>query len=172
MNNEQTQNQTQTASITSLITGIVALLCGILAIISIPLGIIAIVFGIIGIKNRAGKGKAVTGIITGSIGLITGIAVPFFVFLAIPSLQRNQSDIAAKNDVSSAASGVSSYMANNSGALPTEDEFMSADFKDQYLASTTTSLTYVPGMDCSGNADARLYAITTQLASGEEYCVD
>jgi len=172
MNNEPSQNHPQAISIMSLISGIVALLCGIMSILSIPLGITAIVLGIIGINKCGGKGMAITGIITGAIGLIAGIAVPALVFLAIPSLQRNQSDIAAKNDASSAAAGVSSYMAANHGALPSEDVFNSTNFNNKYLSEVTTNLTYTLGVNCSGATGQRLYSISTALGNGKDYCVD
>ena len=40
------------------------------------------------------------------------------VFIAVPSLRRNQRDTARKQDVSNVASGITTFMSNNKGAFP------------------------------------------------------
>ncbi|MNH50521.1 hypothetical protein D3C73_21460 [compost metagenome] len=59
--------------------------------------------------------------------LVLAIAGLIFlmVFIALPALQRNQRDTARKNDVSSIASGVTSYTSNNKGAFPTAAQLSS-----------------------------------------------
>lgn len=53
--------------------------------------------------------------------LVLAIAGLIFlmVFIALPALQRNQRDTARKNDVSTVASSVTSYVSNNRATFPT-----------------------------------------------------
>lgn len=53
--------------------------------------------------------------------LVLAIAGLIFlmVFIALPALQRNQRDTARKNDVSTVAAAVSSFVSNNRGRFPT-----------------------------------------------------
>jgi prepilin-type N-terminal cleavage/methylation domain-containing protein len=53
--------------------------------------------------------------------LVLAIAALIFlmVFIALPALQRSQRDTTRKADVSSVASGVTSFTSNNRGAFPT-----------------------------------------------------
>ena len=64
--------------IASMVLGIVALVFACVWFISIPCGILAIIFGIIGIKT-VNKGMAISGLITGGIGL----AISFVIFMAL-----------------------------------------------------------------------------------------
>ena len=88
-NEEKTQEKTtnekkdkKSFCIASLVLGIIALILFCIFYISIPCGILSIIFGILGIKSE-GKGMAIAGIITGSIGLIISIAILIFIGLAI-----------------------------------------------------------------------------------------
>ena len=66
--------------IASMVLGIIALVLFCVFYISIPCAILAIIFGILGIKST-GKGMAVAGLVTGSIGLIVSIAIIVFAFI-------------------------------------------------------------------------------------------
>lgn len=46
--------------------------------------------------------------------------IMLIVFLAVPALQRNSRNTAAKNDVQNVLGGVSEYMGANTGAVPTK----------------------------------------------------
>ena len=61
-------------AIASMVLGIIALVFFWLWCISIPCGILSIIFGILAIKST-GKGMAIAGLITGSIGLILSILI-------------------------------------------------------------------------------------------------
>lgn len=67
-------------AISSMVLGIIALVFFCLWYISIPCGILAIVFGILSIKST-GKGMAIAGLVTGSIGFV--LTVLIFVSLFI-----------------------------------------------------------------------------------------
>lgn len=67
--------------VASMILGIIALVLFCLFYISIPCAILAIIFGILGLKST-GKGMAVAGLVTGSIGLIVTIAIIVIAFTA------------------------------------------------------------------------------------------
>lgn len=64
--------------IASMVLGIVALVLFCIWYISIPCAILAIIFGILGIKSTK-KALAITGLVTGSIGLIVSIAIITFI---------------------------------------------------------------------------------------------
>lgn len=72
--------------------------------------------------------------------LVLAIAALIFlmVFIALPALQRSQRDTARKADVSSVASGVTSFTSNNRGAFPTTGTIASYA-KD--ISKNTTSVT-------------------------------
>lgn len=67
-------------AIASMILGIISIVLCCAYGISIICAILAIVFGIISIKS-SGKGMAISGIITGTIGIIITIAIFIFLFL-------------------------------------------------------------------------------------------
>ena len=73
----------------SMILGIASIVLALILFISIPAAIIAIIFGIVTLsKHHPGKGKALTGIITGGVALFIFIPFAFVVALsAISSLQ-------------------------------------------------------------------------------------
>ncbi len=147
------------------------MLLGLAAILSIPLGIVAIVTGIIALRRHIGKGMAIAGIIMGSIGIAIGLLSFLLVFMAVPALQRNQSDTQAQNDVSAAASEIVTFQSNNKGSLPSEQEFSSETFKSRYLSGNETQMEYIIGTDCSGKTGERLYSVSTTLKNGKSYCV-
>ena len=68
--------------IASLVLGIVTLIFFCIWYISIPCGILAIIFGILGIKST-GKGMAVAGLTTGTIGLVISIIILVLVTVGI-----------------------------------------------------------------------------------------
>lgn len=76
--------------ITSMVLGIIALVFFCVWYISIPCAILAIIFGILGIKST-GKGMAIAGLVTGSIGLIVSIAI--IVFIVIFGMAVGISDV-------------------------------------------------------------------------------
>lgn len=68
---------------------IAALVCGIITIVSciFPLGVVAVILGFVGLSkaknlNGSGRGLAIGGIITGIVGLISGLILVFAVFWA------------------------------------------------------------------------------------------
>ncbi len=66
--------------IASLVLGIVTLIFFCIWYISIPCGILAIVFGILGLKS-SGRGMAIAGLITSSIGLVISALIVIFLFI-------------------------------------------------------------------------------------------
>lgn len=66
--------------IASLVLGIIALVFFCVWYVSIPCAILAIIFGVLGIKST-GKGMAIAGLITGSIGLVVSILIIVFLFV-------------------------------------------------------------------------------------------
>ena len=79
--------------------------------------------------------------------LVLAIAGLIFlmVFTALPALQKSQRDTARKNDVSTVASGVTSYLSNNRGAFPT------SDLLGSYVKSVSSNTTSVVVTDASGS---------------------
>lgn len=67
------------------------------------------------VQKQSEKGFTIIEVV-----LVLAIAGLIFlmVFIALPALQRNQRDTARKNDVSTIASGVTSYTSNNRGLFP------------------------------------------------------
>jgi uncharacterized membrane protein len=167
------RQSSKSIGITSLILGIIATLLGLIAVISIPLGIAAIVTGVVSLKRRSAKGMAIAGIITGAIGIVVGLIGMLLVFIAVPSLQRNQRDIQVKNDMATASSAVTTYRSNNNGVLPTEEQFNSSDFRDMYMNGISTQMEYVPGSDCEGNDTGSAgYSVSAPLEIKGTYCLD
>lgn len=72
-------------AIAALVCGIIALLASWLPginLLSVVLGIAAIILGVIGLRNapeRGGRGLAITGLVTGALGLV--VAIIFLVFI-------------------------------------------------------------------------------------------
>lgn len=114
--------------------------------------------------------------------LVLAIAGLIFlmVFIALPTLQRNQRDTTRRNDISRFKAQLNQYQANNKGSVPTAGctatsgftgtsaadfvgRYMGGDFKDpssgnSYSCATsaissssaTGSWYYAPAMKCSG----------------------
>jgi len=74
----------------SMILGIVSIVLALVFFISIPAAIVAIILGIVALsKHRPGKGKSLTGIITGGVALFVVIPISFVIAIsAINSLQE------------------------------------------------------------------------------------
>lgn len=69
--------------------------------------------------------------------LVLAIAGLIFlmVFIALPSLQRNQRDSQRRNDLSRVQTAVNNYQTNNRGTLPTFTGTAGATFMNSYLKS-------------------------------------
>ena len=67
--------------------------------------------------------------------LVLAIAGLIFlmVFIALPTLQRNQRDTRRKNDMSRLKTAMDSYRTNNKGRLPEDGNVLRGSFTDQYL---------------------------------------
>lgn len=160
----------------------IASLC--LGIISIPtsispigglLGILAIIFGVIALQRKDAKGRAISGIVTGSFGLL----VSCWILFALPSLQASQRDTARRNDVSQVVTRIVSYSTENKGELPPDDIITDGSFvADTEIASlsvageaTAQDAIFTKGMTCDGAvAEASHFTIQIKLESGETYC--
>lgn len=86
---EESKKDRKGFCIASMILGIVALVLFCVWYLSIPCAILAVIFGILGIKSK-GKGMAIAGLITGSIGLVVSVLI--IVFLVIFGVAMGISD--------------------------------------------------------------------------------
>ena len=75
--------------IASMVLGIIALVLFCVWYLSIPCAILAVIFGILGIKSK-GKGMAIAGLVTGSIGLVVSVLI--IIFLVIFGVAMGISD--------------------------------------------------------------------------------
>lgn len=75
--------------IASMVLGIIALVLFCVWYLSIPCAILAVIFGILGIKSK-GKGMAIAGLVTGSIGLVVSVLI--IIFLVIVGVAVGISD--------------------------------------------------------------------------------
>lgn len=75
--------------IASMVLGIIALVLFCVWYLSIPCAILAVIFGILGIKSK-GKGMAIAGLVTGSIGLVVSVFI--IIFLVIFGVAMGISD--------------------------------------------------------------------------------
>ena len=75
--------------------------------------------------------------------LVLAIAGLIFlmVFVALPALQRGQRDTARKNDVSTIASQVTTYISNNRGSFPTGTQLQS--YVEDDVSTNTTDINVV-----------------------------
>lgn len=71
--------------IASMVLGIIALVLFWMWYIAIPCAILAIIFGALGVKSQ-GKGMAIAGLVTGSIGLVVSIAIITFIVVIAMTL--------------------------------------------------------------------------------------
>ena len=74
------KNETKGFGIAAMILGILSLVFCCFGKYTIVLAVLAIIFGIIGLK-KPGKGMAITGIVTGTLGCILAIVLVVFVIL-------------------------------------------------------------------------------------------
>lgn len=153
-------------AIASMVLGIIAVLTG-LFYLGAVLGILAIIFGAIALKKKVGKGMAIAGIVTGSLGILGTILSITLVLLAVPALQQNARDTERKNQVSMAVSDVIQYQTENRGQLP-DTATVGQWLNSGELASTTA--TYTAGQSCEGTESATSFKIEVKLENGENYC--
>lgn len=71
--------------------------------------------------------------------LAIGGIIMLIVFLAVPSLQRNNRNTQRKNDVSVILGGITEYASNNKGALPTSAAEVVANANTGYFSGAGTS---------------------------------
>lgn len=76
-------------SIASLVTGILALVTCLIWLLALPLGIIAVVCGFVG-KGKGGRGMAIAGIITGTLGILLTIAITAIAISTMEEQPQNQ----------------------------------------------------------------------------------
>lgn len=165
----------QGLAIAALVLGILAIVTALAWFIAVVLGVLAIIFGAVSLKSQ-GRGKAIAGIITGSIGIVISLLLVFVVLAALPSLQGSARDTARKSDVSSLTSSVLDYQTNNSGKLPAAADLSASGLVQVKTlagegAPTTESAVYVTGKDCDGAASARAYSVSVLLENGSTYCL-
>lgn len=168
------QTEGQGLAIASLVLGILAIITCLVWYISIVLGVLAVIFGAVSIKKR-GRGKAIAGIVTGSIGIVLSLLIIWVVSAALPSLQKSQRDTARKNDVSVLATDVLSFQTENRGQLPSASDLATSSLVQVTSVAgegepTTDTAVFKTGVNCDGVASARNYAITILLENGSPYC--
>lgn len=160
--------------IAAMVLGILSLVFAWLPFLGLILAALAFIFGLVAIK-KPGRGMAIAGIVTGSVGILLGL-LWLVVFMALPSLQRSQEDSARKNDIAILSSEVANQMSMNKGALPAPGVLTSVELGQ--IVSIGVSgppsmdiAVYSRGYNCSGVEGEREYAVSTQLANGEMYCL-
>jgi competence protein ComGC len=162
-------------STASLVLGIISLLTVIFWFISVVLGVLAIVFGAISTKTP-GRGKAIAGIILGSIGIVLSFAIIVVIFTAIPALQKNTRDTARKNDAAIIASRINQYQSSNNGQLPAASSLSTSGLVQ--ISSITSegpqtkdSVVYVTGKNCDGVASTHNYSIYIMSENSTITCI-
>lgn len=173
-NSTTEQTDSQGLSIASLVLGILAIITSVVWYISIVLGVLAIVFGAVSVKKR-GRKKAITGIVTGSIGIVLSLLILWMVQSALPVLQQSQRDTARKNDVSVLTTDVLSFQTENRGQLPSAGDLTTSSLAQVTSVTgdgepTTETAIYKTGTNCDGVTSARSYSITVKLENGSSYC--
>ena len=175
------QQQTPVSPAPSKGLGIASLVLGICAIVTSAMfiggiaGILAIIFGIIVIRRKGDKGRAIAGIITGSLGVLLTIAVIAVWAIAIPALQKNTRDVDRKNQVSLAVSDIVQFQTENQGQLPDPAE-LSQSYETATLRFVTSGepstevAVYEVGKGCDGVVSSRAFRVTVKLENGEKYC--
>lgn len=173
-NNEQGQG----LSIAAMTLGIVSIISSLLWFFSIILGVLAIIFGAVAIKSP-GRGKAIAGIVTGSVGILLSILVVVLVLMALPALQKSQRDTSRKSDISIIMSDITTFQSNNRGALPNAND-LSTGRLGVILSiypdgtPTTNQAIYRVGTSCNGAStqSTRAYSISVLLENDSTYCLD
>lgn len=165
-------------AIASLILGIFGTLFGWVFVGLIP-GILAIIFGIIALKKHVGKGMAITGIITGAVGVISALTVIALALQYAPAINQSQKpgagDTQRKTDVSTIASYVSSYQSQNNGKLPQADIIARTYATDNVRivssgTPTKSMAVYSVGQNCDGASGLQEFALRIKLDDGTIYC--
>ncbi len=172
--NKKEQAEGQGLSITSLVLGILAIITSIVWYIGIVFGVLAVIFGTVSIK-KLGRKKAITGIVTGCIGIGLSLLIIWMLHAALPALQLSQRDTARRNDVSVLTTNVLDHQTNNQGQLPDVSSLSTAGFAQVVSLTsvgspTTQTAVYTPGKSCDGASSKRAYSITVLLESGSTYC--
>lgn len=169
--------KSQGLSIAALALGIVSIVTALLGVLAVVSGVLAIVFGAVSLKSP-GRKKALTGIITGSIGILLSILVVVMVFFALPVLQTNQRDTARKSDLSRLMTDITNYQSNNRGQLPMASDLSTSGLGEVLLVTedgvpTINTALYNVGVSCAGQEiSARSYSVSIVLESGSTYCLD
>lgn len=171
------QSSSQAMAIVSLVLGILAILTFAVLFIPVVFGVLAIIFGILS-RKTSGRGKAIAGIVTGSIGIVFSIVFVAVVLTALPALQQNQRDSIRKNDVSSMMTEITTYQSNNRGVLPSASDISTIDLSLLYAIDdegqpTTDTAVYRVGFNCDGEeVSARSYSVSVLLENDATYCID
>ncbi len=165
--NTPVQNTVKNYSTASLVLGIVSILTAIFWFVGALLGVLAIIFGSLSLKS-AGRKKAITGIVLGSIGVVLSFLLILVLFMAIPALQKSSRDTARNNDMALLASRVTEYQTSNSGSLPAGTSLSATGLVQINNISTegtatTTNAIYIAGKDCSGTVSERAFSLYIQL---------
>lgn len=115
------------------------------------------------LKNKREQGFTIIEVLI--VLAIAGVIL-LALFQAVPALQRSSRNTTIKQDASSLASGISEYMSNNNGALPST------------LTAGSTAGTYVIGgvgttntvtVQLNGGTNVNLGELTTQYPSARTY---
>ena len=77
---EESKKDRKGFCVASMVLGIIALVFFCVWYLSIPCAILAIIFGVLGVKST-GKGMAIAGLVTGSIGLVVSIFIIIFIVI-------------------------------------------------------------------------------------------
>lgn len=190
MNNEAVPPKNSGLATASLVLGILAVILGIGGVGAL-LGLLAIIFGAISLKSN--KGMALTGIITGTIGILLFIATVVFLFFTINSgnlqtsqrdsenLQVSYRDYSRKNDISMLQSKINHHMSLNEGALPDVNTLNSVTPELTVITEsidsstgavpTTSQVVYIQGLSCDSSPGTRNFSLTILLEKGDEYCI-
>ena len=178
MENQQVQTapavKSKGMAVASLVLGIVALLTGLIYLGAI-LGILAVIFGIIALKKRQPQGLAITGIVTGVLGILGTLVAITLVMIALPVLQQQQRDTSRKNQVALTVSEIKKFQDANRGILPDpvdiNHSFQTATLKVGIVGEPTTdTMIYKTGASCDGTVESRAFSVTVKLENGQIYC--
>lgn len=144
-------------AIAAMIVGIVAVTSGWIPFWGILVGAAAVVLGVLGLKKVSGKGLAITGIITGSLAVLTSLAVTVVFVIALGygfdaakqsseqsnrDLEQNQQMLNAKKDFSkgeTATFGDLEVKVNTvtAGYVPASSYYQAEDGKEYVVLNVT-----------------------------------
>lgn len=165
----------------------------VLGILSIPvvgfglvLGILAIIFGVISLQKNQARKMAIAGIITGSIGVLLPLLFLITIFLAIPTLSRNNRDTTRKSDIMNITSDIVDYQSENQGKMPSKYDLSKTNLVivtdiqqaaydgygyDGDPQPTQETAVYVIGENCDGQKADRNFSVTIRLENNTVSCV-